>query len=400
MGLLPVEEALARVLAGAEVTAPEDVPLLAANGRVLAADLPSRLTQPPFDASAMDGYAVRARDVATVPATLRLIGESAAGRGFSEALGDGTCVRISTGAPVPDGADCIIIQENVEAGSGSITVREVGRAGQHIRIRGFDFATGQTLIAAGSRLEARAIALAAAGGHGTLSVRRKPTVAILATGNELVEPGEVPEADQIVSSNSYGLAAMVEAAGGAPRLLGIARDERDDLAGKIADGRDADILVTVGGASVGDHDLVGPMLREGGTELDFWKIAMRPGKPMMFGRRGTQRVLGLPGNPVSCLVTARVFLIPLIRRMLGLASGGDTEPAVLAAPLEANGPRQHYMRASLTLRGAAHPLVSPLSSQDSGALSLLAAAGCLIVRPAHADAAKAGDQVQILRLEL
>jgi molybdopterin molybdotransferase len=399
MALLPVADALARVLADIDLTPGEDVPLLSANDRILASDTGARLTQPPFDASAMDGYAVRAADVAQVPARLTMIGESAAGLGFAGALATGECVRISTGAPMPAGADCVVIQEDTEREGSSVSVRESGASGQHVRPRGFDFAAGQPLLAAGVRLDARAIALAAAAGHATLHVRGKPSVAILATGNELVEPGTTPAAGQIVSSNSYGLAAMVAAAGGAPRLLGIARDRRDDLAAKIDAAHGADVLVTIGGASVGDHDLVGPVLQEVGTTLGFWRIAMRPGKPLMFGRRGAQRVLGLPGNPVSCLVTARVFLVPLIGRLLGLPASSDTQAATLAAPLEANGPRQHYMRASLTPRGAALPLVAPLPSQDSGALSLLASAGCLIVRPAGAPAAQMGEHVEILRLE-
>jgi molybdopterin molybdotransferase len=348
----------------------------------------------------MDGYAVRHTDVTTAPSRLVLIGESAAGHSFSGAIGAGQCVRISTGAPVPGGADCIIIQEDTERDGDTVIVKDAGSPGQHIRRRGFDFAAGVPMIDAGRSLEARAIALAAAAGHGSLAVRRRPVVAILATGDELVEPGETPAASQIVSSNSYGLAAMVEAAGGEPRLLGIARDTRASLLAKIAEADGADILVTIGGASVGDHDLVGPMLQESGTALDFWRIAMRPGKPLMFGRRGEQRVLGLPGNPVSCLVTARVFLVPLIHAMLGQDAGTDLEAAVLSAPLEANGPRQHYMRASIALRGAALPTVAPLRSQDSAALSLLAAAGCLIVRPAGAPAAGEGTEVQILRLDV
>lgn len=399
MALLPVADALARVIAGVEPTAAETVSLLQANRRILAAPVAARLTQPPFDCSAMDGYAVRHADVATVPARLALIGESAAGHSYSGTVGAGQCVRISTGAPVPAGADCIIIQEDTERDGDAVVVKDAGTPGQHIRRRGFDFAAGLPMIDAGRSLEARAIALAAAAGHGTLPVRRRPVVAILATGDELVAPGETPAADQIVSSNSYGLAAMVEAAGGEPRLLGIARDTRASLLAKIAEADGADILVTIGGASVGDHDLVGPMLQESAAVLDFWRIAMRPGKPLMFGRRGQQRVLGLPGNPVSCLVTARVFLVPLIRAMLGLDARTDLEAAVLSAPLEANGPRQHYMRASLVPRGAALPTAAPLRSQDSAALSLLASAGCLIVRPAGAPAASEGTEVQILRLD-
>lgn len=397
MALLPVADALARVLAGVTPSPEESVPLLRANGRILAAPVAALLTQPPFDCSAMDGFAVRHADVAAAPLRLDLIGESAAGHSFPGEVGAGQCVRISTGAPVPAGADCVIIQEDTDRDGSRIVVKEAGPAGQHIRRRGFDFAAGRLMIEAGRLLEARAIALAAAAGHGTLPVRRKPVVAILATGDELVEPGATPAADQIVSSNSYGLAAMVEAAGGSPRLLGIARDTRADLAAKISESDGADILVTIGGASVGDHDLVGPMLKESGAVLDFWRIAMRPGKPLMFGLRGAQRVLGLPGNPVSCLLTARVFLVPLIRAMLGLDAGTDLETAILSAPLEANGPRQHYMRASLTRRGAALPAVAPLVSQDSAALSLLASAGCVIVRPANAPALGAGSEVEILR---
>ncbi len=398
MSLLPVADALARVLANVTPTEIEPVPLLEANTRILAADIAARLTQPPFDCSAMDGYAVRTGDVAHVPVRLVRIGESAAGHGYSGTIGAGQCARISTGAPVPAGADCIIIQEDTERDGDGILVKEAGSIGQHIRKRGFDFAEGLPLLGADRVLDARAIALAAAAGHGTLPVRRKPVVAILATGDELVEPGTTPAEHQIVSSNSYGLAAMVEAAGGQPLLLGIARDTREALAAKIAEAADADVLVTVGGASVGDHDLVGPTLKDAGVMLDFWRIAMRPGKPLMFGHRGTQRVLGLPGNPVSCLVTARVFLVPLIRALLGLEAPTGLEPAVLSTPLEANGHRQHYMRASLTLRGASLPTVAPLLSQDSAALSLLASAGCLIVRAPDADAAEAGDEVAILRL--
>jgi molybdopterin molybdotransferase len=399
MALLPVADALARVLDGVTATAVEPVPLRDARGRVLADTIAARLTQPPFDCSAMDGYAVRHQDVAKTPARLTLIGESAAGHSFTGAVGTAQCVRISTGAPLPDGADCVIIQENTARDGHVVVIHEPGRARQHIRDRGFDFAEGQALIAPPLRVEARTIALAAAAGHATLPVRRRPIVAILATGDELVEPGVAPGPDQIVSSNSYGLAAMVEAAGGEARLLGIARDQRDDLAARIAAADGADILVTVGGASVGDHDLVAPALKESGATLDFWKIAMRPGKPLMFGTRGRQRVLGLPGNPVSCLVTTQVFLVPLIRRLLGLPAGNDTAEAILAAPLDANGPRQHYMRALLKPRGVARPEVTPLLSQDSGALSLLASAGCLIVRPADAPAAQTGDVVAILALD-
>ena len=250
------------------------------------------------------------------------------------------------------------------------------------------------------RLDARTLTLAAAMGHGTLQVRRKPVVAILATGDELVPPGATPGPDQIISSNPSGLAALVRAAGGEPRLLGIARDTRAALAEKIAEAHGADILVTIGGASVGDHDLVAPALREAGMTLDFWKIAMRPGKPMLFGRRGAQRVLGLPGNPVSSLITGRVFLVPLVHRMLGLPPEADRRTtARLTHALEANGPRTHYMRATLSRDASGALLATPLSNQDSSLISVLAAADTLIVREVAAPAARAGEQVQVIRLD-
>jgi molybdopterin molybdotransferase len=400
MALLPVADALARVLEGAGPTAREPVPLLAAAGRVLAADLPATLTQPPFDTSAMDGYAVRAADVAAPPVTLTRAGESAAGHAYAGTLAPGEAVRISTGAPVPAGADAVVIQENVTASGIAITIREGVDAGANIRLRGFDFRQGDTLLAAGRVLDARAITLAAAGGHGMLPVCRRPVVAILATGDELVEPGTPPGRDQIVGSNAYGLAALVTRAGATPQLLGIARDTPEALAAKIEEAAGADILVTIGGASVGDHDLIGAALSAAGATIDFWKIAMRPGKPMLFGRIGAQqRVLGLPGNPVSCLVTARVFLVPLIARMLGVTAVPQPARAVLAVPLEANGPRQHYMRARTASRDGERPAVSPLTSQDSAALSLMASADCFIVRPAEAPAADAGDIVDVLPLD-
>lgn len=399
MALLPVADALVRVLDGVTPMAPEQVPLIAAAGRVLAAGVTATLTQPPFDTSAMDGYAVRSRDVATLPVTLTRVGESAAGHAFAGTLNPGETVRISTGAPVPTGADAVVIQENTDVSGDRVGIREGVAARANIRDRGFDFRQGDTLLAAGRVLDARAITVAAAGGHGVLPVRRKPVVAILATGDELVEPGTPPGPHQIVGSNAYGLAALVARAGGTAHLLGIARDRHDALAAKIAAAAGADILVTIGGASVGDHDLIGPALEAAGAGIDFWKIAMRPGKPMLFGRLGAQRVLGLPGNPVSCLVTARVFLVPLIQHLLGLPSAAVQARAELAVPLEENGPRQHYMRARSEFRDGAAPRVTPLTSQDSAALSLLAHADCLIVRPAHAGAAQAGDPVDVLDLD-
>ena len=397
---LSVAEALGRILDGVTPTGLETVPLMEACGRVLAANVVATLTQPPFDASAMDGYAVRAADVTQLPATLALRGESAAGSAFIGRVGVGETVRIFTGAPVPEGADAIVLQENVIRDGSSVTV-QTGRPDRgHIRPRGGDFKEGEILIAAGRRITARDITLAAAAGHATLAVRRRPEVAILATGDELVDPGTRPGAAQIVCSNPYGVAAMVAKAGGTPRLLGIARDTRESLTEKIAAAAGADVLLTIGGASVGDHDLVTPVLQERGMKLAFWKIAMRPGKPLLFGRLGDQRVIGVPGTPVSSLVCTRVFLVPLIRRLLGLESEDDAGlPAVLARDVEANGPRQHYMRAKLTPRAGALPTVATVASQDSSLLKVLAEADCLLVRAPNAPALPAGSEVTVLPLD-
>jgi molybdopterin molybdotransferase len=398
---LTVEEALARVLDGAlPIAATQSLDLLAAHGAILAEPVIAQHAQPPFAASAMDGYAVRAADVVTLPATLRVIGEAAAGHGFSGAVQPGDAVRIFTGAPVPQGADTIVIQENTRAADGRVTVHSGAPDPEHIRPRGGDFDAGQVLLPSGLRLDARHLTLAAAAGYAFVVIRRAPRVAILATGDELVLPGTPPARHQIVCSNPYGVAAMVRAAGGEPRLLGIARDTRASLDAKIAEAADADILVTLGGASVGDHDLVGPALATRGMALDFWKIAMRPGKPMMFGRLGTQRVLGLPGNPVSSLITARLFLMPLIAALRG-ETAADQAPlrAPLAIALPANGPRAHYMRAVWTRGPDGAPSVVPLPNQDSSLLTPLAAATLLIVRPIGARAASAGTTVEIMPLD-
>jgi molybdopterin molybdotransferase len=397
--LLSVDDAVACILDGVEVKDSARVPLAQAARRVLAESVAATLTQPPFDASAMDGYAVRSADLVRIPVVLKLIGESRAGQSFDGTLEAGSCVRIFTGAPLPVGADTIVIQENTAADAGAITVLSASDPGSNIRSRGFDFAEGQVLITAGRRLDARAILLAAAMGHGTLAVRRKPVVAILATGDELVEPGQTPGPDQIVSSNPYGLAAMIAAAGGEPRLLGIAGDTRAALEEKIAAAGDADVLVTIGGASVGDHDLVGPVLQARGMALDFWKIAMRPGKPMLFGRMGSQRVLGLPGNPVSAMICARVFLVPLIERLLGHATATAAVKARLTQPMGANVDRLHYMRAVMERDAAGVLTVTPQASQDSSLTSVLAASNALIVAAINAPALPAGAEVDVLPLD-
>jgi molybdopterin molybdotransferase len=399
MALLSVAEALARVTRGLMPLETERVALDQAAGRVLAEDLAARLTQPPFDASSMDGYAVRAADVAALPATLKLVGRSAAGSGFRGRVGRGEAVRIFTGAPVPEGADAIVIQEHADEAGGMVTVREAA-SGAHIRPRGQDFTEGEALLAAGTRLGPRELMLAAAMNHAEVPVRRRPKVAILATGDEVVPPGSELGTDQIVSSVPVGLAALIERHGGEAMSLGIAKDELESLTTLVRAGKAADILLTIGGASVGERDLLASALKAEGLDLDFWKIAMRPGKPMLFGRLGRQRVLGVPGNPVSALICAYVFLRPMLARMLGLADEAKPEPeAVLGAPLEANGPREHYMRALSEWRADGTRIVTALPSQDASLMAALARADCLIVRLPHAPPLLAGDRVTIVPLD-
>ena len=401
MALLPVDEALARMLDGDAPLAAESVDLLSSRDRVLAEDVAATLTQPPFDASAMDGYAVRADDIGATPAELTVIGESHAGNPFDRSVGRGQAVRIFTGASVPDGADTVVIQENTTRSGATVVVREAGPRGANIRKAGGDFRQGDVLLRAGRRLDAATITLAAAGGHARLNVRRQPLIVILATGDELVEPGTPPGPGQIVSSNPYGIAALAARFGGRAQLLGIAADTREDLESRLATAAGADVLVTIGGASVGDRDLVRPALEARGVVLDFWKVAIRPGKPMLFGRLDAMRVLGLPGNPLSCLIAARIFLAPLIFRLLGRSDSSLGESAaILAHDLPANGPRRHYMRATLASGGSGLPRATALSSQDSAHMSALVAADALIVRPPNAPAARAGETVAVLTLDL
>ena len=409
MALLSVAEALAMAVAGIEpfgtkgdqrAAEIEDIPLPAALGRVPSGVHTASHSQPPFPSSAMDGYAVRGEDVRALPARLKVIGQSAAGHLFDGCIGSGETVRIFTGARVPDGADAIVIQENTKPEGSDVLVLDGRPDPAHIRPQGYDFIAGSPLHRSNAPLTARAITLLAAAGQDRVQARRRPRIAILSTGDELVAPGGRLGPGQIFASNHLGLAAMVRQFGAEPHLLGIARDTPASLKELLARGAAADILVTIGGASVGDHDLVGPALQEIGVGLDFWRIAMRPGKPLMFGRKGPQRVLGLPGNPVSALVCARVFLVPMIEAYLGIRQAEDgTIRTPLAVDLEANGPRQHYMRAR-RMASADGQTVEPCADQDSSLLSVLALdADCLIVRPAGAPAQSAGTSVPILPLD-
>jgi molybdopterin molybdotransferase len=402
-GLISVAESLSRVLAAApRPLAAEAVPIEAALGRTLAEDVHALRTQPPFANSAMDGYALRAADTSPAPARLRVIGESAAGRPFVGRVQSGEAVRIFTGAPMPDGADAVVIQENVEREGDSLLLKQSEALGRNIRDIGIDFLADEAMLPAGRRLTPRDLALAAAANHASVSVCRRPRVAILATGDELVRPGAATGPAQIVASNNYAVAGIVAACGGEPVDLGIAADDIGSLEHSFrrAQEIEADVLVTLGGASVGDYDLVQRALVGAGLELGFWRIAMRPGKPLMQGRLGAMSVLGLPGNPVSSVVCATLFLAPLLRKLQGDASAGQdlSEPAALGVDLQANDMRQDYLRATLT-RDANAWVASPFAVQDSSLVKLLARAQCLVIRPPHAPAAKRGAECRILRLD-
>jgi molybdopterin molybdotransferase len=401
--MLSVADALARVLGAVAVPLPaENVPLSACLGRTLADDVRALRTQPPFDVSAMDGYAVRAIDAAA-GARLTVIGTSAAGRGFHGAVGAGEAVRIFTGARVPPGSDAVLIQEHalkVEDGA-SIVVQEAVAPRRHIRAAGIDFSEGAFGLPAGRRITPRDLGLAAGMGHATLPVRRAPRVAILSTGDELVQPGAAVGPDQIVASNHLVLAALVQTAGGTPHDLGLVRDRLDDLGDAIerALALPADVFVTLGGASVGDHDLVKPALAQHGMTPDFWQIAMRPGKPHMFGKLGATHVLGLPGNPVSSMVCGLLFLLPLLRALAGDPTPDaphKTQRAILATALNGNDHREDYVRARIVDRQRDLPVVEPFPVQDSSLLSTMSRADVLIKRAPHQPPTAAGEICDIL----
>lgn len=392
-GLITVDEALTRVLALAKPLGTQDIDIEDAAGRVLALPAAARLTQPPFDAAAMDGYALRRDDL---PGTLTVIGTAAAGAPFPGRVGPGQAVRILTGAAVPDGADTVVMQENATRSGDAVDIPHAFPGKTHIRPRGNDFSQGDEL-APGRVLRAADLALLAAMNVPRVSVSRPPRVAVLAGGDELVRPGTTPGPGQIVSSNDIAVAALARAAGAEVRILPLARDTRASLTESFAKAEGCDILVTIGGASVGDHDLVADVAGRAGVTLDFHRIAMRPGKPLMAGRMGEAAMLGLPGNPVSAMVCAILFLQPLIRAMQGAPVAPPRIRAELACPIGPEGDRQHYLRAKLQ-PGDGLPRIAPFSDQDSARLSIMADADALMIRPAGDPARGEGHIVEAILL--
>jgi molybdopterin molybdotransferase len=399
MALLAVDEARARILFGVKPLAADSVKLAQACGRVLARDVKAKRDQPPFAASAMDGYAVRHADLGELPAPLKLIGVSAAGHGFKGTVTHGTAVRILTGAPLPKGADTIVIQENTDAAGKRIAIHGETPRGKNIRPAGLDFARGDLLVARGTCLTPRDIGLLAAGNSAAVPVYRKPRVVLFTTGDELVLPGKRPRADQIVSSNSHALSAMVESFGADVVNLGIVRDDLKATMVAVRKGLGADVLLTTGGASVGDHDYVQAAFKACGVNISFWKIALRPGKPFMYGRKGRTHVMGLPGNPVSALVTARIFLKPLLRCMLGLSASEAEATAVLDGTLPANDQRQDYVRASLETHADGRRVVKPFDAQDSSMQRVMQQSQAFIIRAPGAAAVTDGNIVPVMLID-
>lgn len=400
MALMPVADAYAAVLKDAAALPEETVALTDAHHRTLARDIAALRTQPPAAMSAMDGYAVRAAD-AVLGARLKVIGEVAAGRPFNDTIGAGQAARIFTGGVIPAGADTVVIQEDTTRDGKIVIINEAIAAGKNIRNAGIDFKEGDVLLPRGTRLNDRALALAAGMNHPHLPVHRRPRVAILATGDELMAPGSALAPGQIVYSNIFSLSALVRSESAEVIDLGIARDTIESTTDGIRRARDsgADVLITTGGASVGDHDLVQTALTAEGVDMAFWKIALRPGKPMMHGRLGPMRVLGLPGNPVSSYVCAFLFLVPLIRALSGrTVVDHPLERAVLGRDMPANDKRQDYLRARLETGSDGLPVAISVGAQDSSLVANLAAANALIIRPPFAPAAPAGSPCTIVRL--
>ncbi len=402
MALMPVAEALQRVLADARPLPAENVALKDAHGRVLAHDVTALRTQPPDALSAMDGYAVRAADVAQAPATLVLIGEVAAGHPFDGTVGPGQTARIFTGGVLPDGADTVVIQELTTREGDRVIIQKPTAKARNVRAQGIDFTQGQVLLPRGRKLSDRDLMLAAAMNHPAVSVHRRPKVAVLGTGDELLMPGSSLKAGEIVYSNGFALTALAQSEGAEVIDLGIARDRLEDITAAVRRARDdgADILLTSGGASVGDHDLVQRALKAEGLALSFWRIALRPGRPMMHGRLGDMHVLGVPGNPVSSYVCALLFLTPLIRTLSGRTDiEQKVETAVLGSDLPANDERADYLRATLS-DSPGGPVATPVPVQDSSLMAPLARADCLLIRPSGAPAAVAGSPCAILKFVL
>ena len=396
--MIPVDEAVARIAAAFRPLASESVAVGNAAGRVLAEDAVAKSSQPPAPVSSMDGYAVRASDVPKSGASLTVIGSSPAGHPFERAITSGDAVRIFTGGVVPEGADAIIIQEDADTDGNRVTFREAAKAGQHIRAAGLDFKAGEALAKAGQRLTARDLSLIAAGDVARVPVRRKPRVIFAATGDELSMPGAPRKPGGIVASSGYALAAMIERWGGDAVDLGILPDTADAVASIADKTANADLIVTLGGASVGDHDLVQKAMGPRGFTLDFWKIAMRPGKPLIFGKLGPTPLLGLPGNPVSTLVCAMLFLRPAITAMLGVEEPAPIVTAKLGAKLKENDGRQDYLRAKVEVKDGER-IATAFTVQDSSMLSVLARADGLIIRAPRAPLARAGEAVPVLMLE-
>lgn len=402
--MLPVAEARARILAAASghPRRVEEIRVEEADGRVLAADLVAKRTQPPFDVSAMDGFAIRAADSDPPGQPLMIIGESAAGHPFAGRIEAGEATRIFTGAVIPEGADGVLIQERARVTGSMLFPDVVVPAGLHIRRAGRDFSQGVTGLKAGTRFDPGTIALAGAMNHGVVPVFARPRIAVLATGDELVPPGtEGASPDSIVATNSFAIAAILRRCGADIRDLGIARDTEESLNAALdaALTWGADCLVTIGGASVGKHDLVRPVLAKRGAKQDFYKIAMRPGKPLNFGQLGAMMVAGLPGNPVSSFVCAHLFLTPLVAALQGeTADEKPQETALLGRDLPPNDERAEYLRARLSIDDRGALVATPFSDQDSSLIAVYAQARALVIRAPHAPAAKAGERVEIIRL--
>ncbi len=401
--MLSVADALARVLADAKVLPAADAALVDAHGRVLARDVAALRTQPPAAMSAMDGYAVRAVDVSEVPARLKVVGEVAAGRPFEKVIGPNEAARIFTGGVVPAGADTIIIQEHTARDGDDVTVMRAAAVGRNIRAQGLDFHTGEVLLKGSHQLTARDLALAAAMNHPTLPVHQRPRIALLATGDELVPPGSTPGPGQIVYSNGFALMALARSEGAEVIDLGIVPDQLDDTVAAVRKAREiqADILVTTGGASVGDYDLVQKAFGAEGMSLSFWKVAVRPGRPLMHGRLGDMQVLGLPGNPVSAYVCGLLFLVPLIRTLAGRSDINlPTESVLLGRSLPANDERADYLRATLDMDLQGRLVATPFGVQDSSMIGNLSKANCLLIREPYAPAAEPGSACLIMRIPL